>query len=215
MADGTRTRILDAAERLFARHGFDGTSVREITREAGVNVAAVHYHFGSKEAVLRGVADRVAGPIAARRTELLEAAVKAAASRTPTVEALLHAFVAADFEVLLALQERGAAVARFLGRTYGDQTPWIQEMAAEQYAQARDFYPHLAAALPALPAGELAWRMRRVVAVIVHLFATWPEAGMTPSEADLELRRHVAFLAAGLRAAPGDQIDAPAKGDRP
>jgi AcrR family transcriptional regulator len=56
MATATTTdAILDAAERLFAAHGYDAVSVREITRDAEVNVAAVHYHFGSKEAVLRGV----------------------------------------------------------------------------------------------------------------------------------------------------------------
>ena len=49
----TRARILDAAERLFMAHGYDGTSMRQITGEAGVNLAAVNYHFGSKEALIQ------------------------------------------------------------------------------------------------------------------------------------------------------------------
>ena len=198
--DDTRTRILAAAEHLFAVRGFDGTSIREITRVAGVNVAAVHYHFGSKEAVLRGVTDRVARPISVRRAQLLEAAVEAAGTETPGLETLLDAFVRADVEILLELQERGPWVARFLGRTYGDQTAWIQEMAREQYAQGEEFFPLLAAALPDLSADEIAWRISRVVAVIVHLFATWPEEGLSVEDAEVLVNRLVAFLAGGLRA---------------
>ena len=200
----TRSRILDAAEQLFAEHGFDGTSIREITRAADVNVAAVHYHFGSKEAVLRGVTDRVAEPISARRAELLSDAIEAASPGAPSVEMLLDAFIRADTEVLLDLQERGPRVARFLGRTYGDQTGWIQAMAGEQYSQAVAFYPHLAAAAPHLPASEIAWRMSQVVAVIVNLFATWPTTGIDRDAAEDLLNRLVTFLAAGMRAPAPD-----------
>jgi AcrR family transcriptional regulator len=197
----TRAQILDAAEQLFAEHGFDGTAIREITRAAGVNVAAVHYHFGSKEEVLRGVTDRVAGPIGARRSQLLQAAVADAEPTTPNLEVVLDAFVRADVEVLLELQERGPRVARFLGRTYSDQTPWIQEMAREQYRpQAEAFFPLLSAALPDLDFEEIAWRIEQVVAVIVHLFATWPEEGMNADDVSVLLSRLVSFLAAGLRA---------------
>ncbi|MEA2001225.1 MAG: TetR family transcriptional regulator [Actinomycetota bacterium] len=200
MTDDTKSRILDAAEQLFAEHGFDGTSVREITRAADANVAAVHYHFGSKEAVLRGVTDRVAGPINARRRELLDATVTAAGPGVPSIELLLDAFVRADVEILLQLQERGPVVARFLGRTYADQTPWIQRMAQEQYAEASGFFPAMAVALPHLTPEEIEWRINKVVAVIVHLFATWPEDGMCEADAEVLLRRLVTFLSGGLRA---------------
>ena len=199
-APDARTRILDAAEELFARHGFDGTSIREITRLAEVNVAAVHYHFGSKEAVLRAVTDRVTEPISTRRGALLEQTRAAAYPGVPSLESLLDAFLRPDIEMLLALHERGSTVAWFLGRTYGDQTPWIQEMARSQFRQADAFYPLLGEALPKLSAEELAWRMQQVVAVIIHQFATWPAAGMTEDAADDLLVRLVTFLAAGLRA---------------
>ena len=55
MAIDTKARILDAAERLFADNGYSATSLRDITNEAGVNLAAVNYHFGSKEALLSAV----------------------------------------------------------------------------------------------------------------------------------------------------------------
>ena len=51
----TRDRILDAAERLFVEHGFEGTSMRMITGAANANLAAVNYHFGSKDALIQAV----------------------------------------------------------------------------------------------------------------------------------------------------------------
>ena len=51
----TATRILDAAERLFVEHGFEATSLRTITQQAEVNLAAVNYHFGSKDALFQAV----------------------------------------------------------------------------------------------------------------------------------------------------------------
>ena len=188
----TKRSILDAAEALFAAHGFDGTTIRMITEAADANVASIHYHFGSKENVLRGVTGRVAERITALRREHL------ALIEDPSVEAILEAFIRPDFVVI---EERGPVVARFLGRTYGDQTPWIQEMAMEQFSEVTEtFLPALAALLPHLDAEELGWRMARVVGVIVHLFATWPESGMTRDEAEETLGRLVRFLAAGLRA---------------
>lgn len=68
----TKDRILDAAERLFARDGFDATSLRAITAEAKVNLAAVNYHFQSKEALVQAVIGRRLGPINVRRLELLD-----------------------------------------------------------------------------------------------------------------------------------------------
>jgi AcrR family transcriptional regulator len=51
----TKKRILDAAEKLFARQGFHATSMRMLTKEAGVNLAAVNYHFGSKVELIKAV----------------------------------------------------------------------------------------------------------------------------------------------------------------
>src|SRR2546425_2393184 len=59
----TRTRILDAAEELFMQHGFEGTSMRLLTTKAGVNLAAVNYHFGSKHALIEAVFRRRLDPL--------------------------------------------------------------------------------------------------------------------------------------------------------
>lgn len=197
--DSTIDAILDAAEKLFAAHGYDAVSVREITRAAGVNVAAVHYHFGSKEAVLRGVTDRVVHAINARRGELLDELL--ASGPAPGIAGLVEAFVRPDVEVLLRLHERGPIVAHFLGRLYLDQTPWIREMTAEQFGPvAERFFPHLGTALPYLELDVIALRMARLGVVLAHAFAMWPESGMSPESAESMLSELVAFGTGALSA---------------
>jgi AcrR family transcriptional regulator len=197
----TMTAILDAAEQLFATHGIDGTSIREITRVADVNVAAVHYHFGAKEAVLRAVTDRVVGPMNARRFRLLERAQDAAAPEPADIDAMIEAFIRPDFETLMELQQRGPTVARFLGRVYSDQAPWIRQMTREQFAEVGErFFPAIAVALPHLRPDELAWRMAQVTALVVHTFATWPTSGMDTAGAERTIARLCAFITPALRA---------------
>lgn len=200
----TTTAILDAAERLFAERGYDATSIREITREGGVNVAAVNYHFGDKPALLRAVTTRIIEPLNERRLQLLELAMATASPDRPHLESILDAFIRPDVETMQALSTRGPTVARFIGRIYGDQTPWIQEMASDQFAPTgRRFLPLLAEA-SGLDSEELSWRTSRMVAVIVHTFATWPPEGMADDDADRLVRRTVAICAGMLRAPATD-----------
>src|SRR5271166_6534149 len=84
----TKTRILDAAEKLFGEKGFDATSLRDITTEADVNLAAVNYHFQSKESLIEAVILRGAGPVNDRRLAMLEATGPKA-----SVEQIVEAFV--------------------------------------------------------------------------------------------------------------------------
>ena len=188
-AKDTKTAILDAAELLFSKQGFAATSVREITRAAGVHVAAVHYHFGRKEDVLRGVTDRIVGPLNQRRMDLLDAVLRHA--DPAPIGDILDSFIRPDIETLQDLQKRGPTVAHFMGRIYGDQTPWIQQMALEQFKPSRErFFPAAAESL-GLSLEEVAWRFTRVVALVVHLFATWPEEGRTDDQAEATIRRFV------------------------
>lgn len=87
-----KDRILDAAERLFARHGFYGVSIRDITRAAEVDVALVHYHFGSKRELFAAVFQRRAELLNPERLEMLEEVRRAALPGTPTVEQIVYAF---------------------------------------------------------------------------------------------------------------------------
>lgn len=95
-----REALLDTAEALFATGGFDGVSLRQLTQAAGTNLAAVNYHFGSKEAFFTEVLARRLRPINARRLELLEAVLTRAGNSPPKLEEVLDAFARPFFEVL-------------------------------------------------------------------------------------------------------------------
>lgn len=100
----TRERILDEAERLFALHGLDAVSVREITDSADVNTAAIHYHFGSKQDLVAAILARRAAPFAARREELLDELERSGHVDLRTV---VRAMVLPNFE--LATDGKGGA----------------------------------------------------------------------------------------------------------
>src|SRR5918995_5698455 len=87
----TRTRILDAAEELFMQHGFEGTSMRQLTTQAGVNLAAVNYHFGSKDALIEAVFRRRLDPMNAARIAALDELE--ASGRALAPDALIRAFI--------------------------------------------------------------------------------------------------------------------------
>src|SRR5262245_39243766 len=95
-AGRTRERLLDAAERLFATRGFEATSLRDVTSQAKANIAAVNYHFGSKDALVRAVFERRLGEVNRRRIELLDARGRG----RPDPEQILHAFIAPTFALM-------------------------------------------------------------------------------------------------------------------
>src|SRR5438477_6653609 len=97
----TKQRILDVAEQMFAEHGFAGASLRQIIGEAGVNLAAVHYHFRSKESLLESVIVRRMAPLNEERLSLLEQVERAAPRGRPTVEDLLNAFLGPPLRLFL------------------------------------------------------------------------------------------------------------------
>src|SRR5713101_7424555 len=84
----TKTRILDVAEKLFGDKGFDATSLRDITAEAQVNLAAVNYHFQSKDSLIDAVIGRRMAPLTKRRIEMLDEA-----GPNPTLEQVIEAFI--------------------------------------------------------------------------------------------------------------------------
>src|ERR1700744_12731 len=111
----TKDRILDAAERLFARDGFEATSLRAITTEAEVNLAAVNYHFQSKEALVQAVIGRRMGPVNARRLALLDA-YEAQSGRHPvSFDKILEAFLRPVVEMV---GTHARAFVPLIGRLY-------------------------------------------------------------------------------------------------
>ncbi len=109
----TRSKLLDAAERLFAERGFKGTSMREITALADVNIAAANYHFGGKEGLFREVLRRYAEVQATRRQLMLDRLER---TDNVTIETLLTLFVQPAFDYLEENPESGVYISRLLAR---------------------------------------------------------------------------------------------------
>ena len=91
-SEGTRQKILDSAEKLFAKRGFHGVSIREITKGAGVDVALANYHFGPKKNLLAAVLERRAQLLNDERLHMLAEAKQAAAPKSASAEAVINAF---------------------------------------------------------------------------------------------------------------------------
>jgi AcrR family transcriptional regulator len=176
MSEETRERILRTAEVLFARDGYAATSLRQITEIAGVNIAAVNYHFGSKENLLTEILDRVVGPINAERLDLLD---RAQAAGIPNVNEILTAFLLPDLHVLQELSARDRELPRFVARMYTEGSGLMEQVMGRQFAETqRRFYTAFRNALPDLGAEEIGWRLGCVVGIIVYLFAGVEVRGM-------------------------------------
>ena len=89
----TRSRILDTAEELFSEQGFDRVSIRDITKKARVNLAAINYHFGSKEELFEAVLTRRLDPMNQERIELLERIEREGVGRVLSCERILFAMM--------------------------------------------------------------------------------------------------------------------------
>jgi AcrR family transcriptional regulator len=202
----TRTRILDAAEELFMQHGFEGTSMRQLTARAGVNLAAVNYHFGSKDALIEAVFKRRLDPMNAERIAALDALEKdgpALASVT-----IIRAFVVPSLRLIEDAKGGGRNFIRLLGRTYTEPAKAVRALIGQMYAPTMERYKRaLERALPQMPADELVWRMHFMFGTLAYTLAATDTvqliAGCKPEDrydARLLEERLTVFLAAGLHA---------------
>src|SRR5712664_2775130 len=114
----TKTRILDAAELLFMEHGFEATSLRQLTSAAGVNLAAVNYHFGSKEELFQAVLTRRLDPMNQERIDLLDRVAREAGGKAPTCEKILFAMLIPALRLARDEKRGGKNFLKVLGRAY-------------------------------------------------------------------------------------------------
>ena len=172
MAIDTKERILDIGERLFADRGFPATSLRDITHEAGVNIASVNYHFGSKEALLGAVLERRLRPLNARRLELLDAVESAAGDRPPSAEDVIRAFLSPPFQKRPEWGAGGDNILRLLGRVHSETSEAFRATFFEQFEPVyRRFGEALQRARPELDAADVGWRMLFLVGAMAFAMA--------------------------------------------
>lgn len=224
----TRERILDVAEREFMAHGYEGTSMRMITSAAEVNLAAVNYHFGSKEGLLRDVFHRRLAWLNSERLAALDALEEQAQGAPLKPSQVLEAF----FGTLLRIGEDealgGMTFLRLLGRTLTEPAEFIRDFFAEEYSEVIERYKlALFRAVPDVPRAEIVWRLHFMLGAMSYAIAgtdilhviTGLEIGDisgkdedSKSEAKRLSERLMPFLLGGLRAALPQSADSSSQG---
>lgn len=163
----TRQRILDIAEQLFAEQGLGQTSLRAITAAAGVNLAAVHYHFGSKEALEQAIFERRLKPMNNDRLQRLDALEGKYEGRPVPLPELIQAFIAPPLDLSRDRDHGGEYFIRLLGRTYTEPTESLQDYVRELYEQVSErFQAAFHNTLPDLDPQELYWRLHFMVGTL-------------------------------------------------
>lgn len=207
----TKDRILDSAERLFAEHGFAATSLRQITTGAGVNLAAVNYHFQTKESLILAVLLRKLEPINQRRLELLDEVEAEAGDDPLSLEAVLGAFLLPVLEAK-ASRVQLCNFPRLMGRMYTEPGEWMLRIFPQAFAPViARFQPAFLRALPGADRGDIGWGMHFSIGAMAHYLAGGPllqavSQGLAdPSDTEAALPRLVTYMAAGLRALTGQK----------
>jgi AcrR family transcriptional regulator len=194
--NNTRQKILDTAERLFAQKGYAATSIRQIIAKAGVNLAAIHYHFGTKEDLLDELVTRKAGSVNSERLALLEAAKKSANGRPLKVEEILEALL----RPMATLARQDDQFVRLMGRLYAEGL--MPHLAKKHFHEVmKKFMGALREVLPHIPEQEFLWRVHFMMGAMAHTLCGTPEQvlGVSAGFHD-RIDRLKRFLSAGLRA---------------
>ena len=199
----TRERILRAAEALFAERGIDAVSLREITAAANANTASLHYHFGSKEALLAEIFSSRALPIAERRLELLDRVGRDKKGR-PVLEDVLRAFLRPALEVPAGPQ--GAAFVLLRARLAFEPADIRRTVLGKAFdASSKKFIEALREALPDLTEDRLHWRFHFLLGAMVYTMAapgrieSMTDGALDTSNSTTALEELVTFAAAGFR----------------
>ena len=202
-AGDTREKLLDAAEPLFAEHGYAATSMRAIAQSAGVNLGAANYHFGSKMGLFAAVFHRRIQPINEHRLSLLKGLIES--DHPLTIRGILDAFYLPVVEAVVAGQ-----APRIIGRLFGEPESITRPILEAEFSEvAAAFQQALARMLPDLPPDELQWRFHFTVGAMVHLilFQAPLASESTPDKFIQGMDSLINYAAAGLAQVPPGRHD--------
>ena len=200
---GSKRNLFNAAEQLLAEKGFEAVSVRDITGLAKTNVAAVNYHFGSRDALLKMVMTRYLVPINEERLVRLEAIERKWPGKVAPLEELIDAFVRP-----LATQARKSELSERLfykltGRIFAEQGEGVPKEIEDQLRQIIErFTRSFSKALPTVATEDLVWRIHFLVGGMIHLLTHQDVIHRVSNGAatmEATLSRFIRFAAAGLR----------------
>jgi AcrR family transcriptional regulator len=201
----TRDRLLDVAERLFARHGLDAVSVRDITQAAGTNLGAINYHFATKHRLIVAVFDRRMTPVTEERVRALDALENAAGAGALPLEAVLEAMFRPAVLQAMDKQRGGAVFGRLMARSMMEPNPHLESFMRGQFEPVvRRFDAALMRAMPNLTLEDVFWRMHLLMGALhsslLMLDKKLPDGRCLRLEPETYVRRFVAFAAAAFKA---------------
>lgn len=202
-APDTKEQLLDAAETLIGDQGVDRASVRAITELAGANLAAISYHFGSKDGLVREVFERRLRHINRERLELLDQCL--ARPGSPELEEIVRAFVTPPFHVLSP--DQAPNFGRCMVRVLSDPGPAMRKLLMELFHDVIErFSAALAEALPEEEPADIFWRFHFMIGTLVytvgmgHLVEEYSAGCCSMHDVESVTERLVRFITAGLRA---------------
>lgn len=212
-ANDTKLLLLDAAERMIAEHGVKGTSLRQITEDAGVNVALVKYHFGSKDELIEAMLERRMAPLNEKRIQLLKQVLAEHPEGELPLEKVLTALIEPAVEFGLQTGEVGRRFLRIFGRIFAEPAAAMQIVRRQMGPMIRHFDAAFARALPGMTDADMAWRKMACLGVVQHSLLMMSMMDELPlilrfpikllrgaPEPELVVAQLVAFSAAGMRA---------------
>src|SRR5712671_2315785 len=201
----TRSRILNVAEELFGELGLDRVSIRDITRKAKVNLAAINYHFGSKEDLIAAVFERRVVPVNEARLAALDAVEQSAGKRIPKLEAILEAFIRPALQSSLNASRGGTAFSKLFGRCLSEPSPEVEALLKRQFEPLVErMDAALLKALPHLSRSEIFWRMKFTYGALHHWLLTkdkFRPDWVQDVDVETQTQKLISFAAAGFRAA--------------
>lgn len=213
---GSKRKLLNAAEHLFADKGFEAVSIRDITQAAETNVAAVNYHFGSRDGLLTLVMMRYMLPVNEERLARLETVERKWAGKAAPLEEVIDAYVRplAGHVGKSELSER--LFYKLVGRIFARQGDGLPAPVDDPLRQVVErFTRAFGRALPTVAPEDLIWRIHFMAGGMIHLLTHQDmlhrlsngASGAPAMEATLS--RFIRFAAVGLRG--GTETDEPAE----
>ncbi len=204
-------KILECAERLFATKGYDAASIRDITNEAGVNLASIHYHFGSKEKLLEELLKKKLDWLNQERLLALLKLEQESKGAPIRPSAILEAFFGTLLKMVDDKKNGGEMFLKLLGRSSLEPSNLVWSVATDQHTDViKRFKSALCKALPNVPETEILWRFHFMLGATTFaisgnglpaLFSnTNIQMELTSTSQKLLMKRLMAFLLGGLRA---------------
>jgi AcrR family transcriptional regulator len=192
----TKEKLLDTAEALFAEDGYASTSLRQIINKAEVNLAAVHYHFGSKEELLDALVQRKVEAVNQERIARLERLEGEMGGRPIAIEDILEAYLMPAANGAVANPQ----FVRLMGRIHAEGLmPGIVQK--HFHPTAKRFLAALRPSLPHLSEAEFGWRVHFMMGAMAHTFCVAPAFPVPQEDFHGRMRKLISFLSAGFRAA--------------